>query len=102
MSKGMIFLGAVFVLFFLTSCASTETVTPKGFSGSAELFKINNAGTVIVKGYNKDQPIHWVFVECENIFRGCYMRCQGPANKCKSIAEKSDLEVTHIATKNTK
>jgi hypothetical protein len=97
MNKVMVFLGAIFVLFFLTSCTSTETVAPKAFSGSAEIFKVNNAGTVVVKGYNKEQPMHWVFVECENL-RGCYMRCQGPVNKCKSIAKKSDLDISHIET----
>jgi hypothetical protein len=102
MNKGMIFLGAIFVLFLLNSCTSTVTVTPKGFSGSAQIFKVNNAGTVVVKGYNKEQPMHWVFVECENELRGCYMRCQGPVNKCKSIAKKSELEVSHIETNHAK
>jgi len=97
MNKGMVFLGTIFVLFFLTSCTSTGTVVPKAFPGSAELFKVNNAGTVEVKGYIKeDQPMHWVFVECENQLRGCYMRCQGPKKICKSIATKSGLKNQYV------
>ena len=102
MNKGMVFLGAIFVIFFLTSCTSTVTIVPKAFSGSAEIFKVNDEGTVVVKGFNKEQPMHWVFVECENQLRGCYMRCQGPKKICKSIVEKSDLEVSHIATNHVK
>ena len=97
MNKGMVFLGAIFSLFFLTSCSSTQTVVPKAFPGSAELFKVNNAGTVEVKGYSKEeQPMHWVFVECENQLRGCYMRCQGPKNICQSIASKSGLKNEYV------
>jgi hypothetical protein len=96
MNKGMVFLGAIFSLFFLTSCSSTQTVVPKAFPGSAELFKVNNAGTVVVKENNKEQPMHWVFVECENLLRGCYMRCQGPKKICKSIATKSGLKNQYV------
>ena len=96
MNKGMVFLGAIISLFFFTSCSSTQTVVPKAFPGSAELFKVNNAGTVVVKGYNKEQPMHWVFVECENILRGCYMRCQGPKNICQSISSKSGLKNEYV------
>jgi hypothetical protein len=97
MNNGMVFLGTIFLLLFLTSCTSTGTVAPKAFPGSAELFKVNNAGTVVVKGYNKEeQPMHWVFVECENKLRGCYMRCQGPKNICQSIASKSGLKNEYI------
>ena len=96
MNKGMVFLGTIFVLLFLTSCTSTGTVVPKAFPGSAELFKVNNAGTVVVKGYNKEQPMHWVFVECENQLRGCYMRCQGPKNICQSISSKSGLKNEYV------
>ena len=96
MNKGMVFLGGIFALFFLTSCTSTETIAPKAFSGSAEIFKVNNAGTVVVKGYNKEQPMHWVFVECENQLRGCYMRCQGQIDSCKRVAKNSQIEVEYI------
>ena len=97
MKKRIIFLGTVLVIFFLASCSSTQSVVPKAFPGSAELFKVNNAGTVVVKGHNiKDQPMHWVFVECENHLRGCYMRCQGPKNICKSIASKSGLKNEYV------
>jgi hypothetical protein len=96
MNKGMVFLGTIISLFFLTSCSSTQTVVPKAFSGSNELFKVNNAGTVVVKGNNKEQPMHWVFVECENQLRGCYMRCQGPKKICKSIATKSGLKNQYV------
>ena len=97
MKKRIVIFGTVLAIFFLTSCSSTQSVVPKAFPGSAELFKVNNAGTVVVKGYNiDDQPMHWVFVECENHLRGCYMRCQGPKNICKSIAAKSGLKNEYV------
>jgi hypothetical protein len=96
MKKRIVFLVTVLAIIFLTSCSSTQTVVPKAFSGSAELFKVNNAGTVVVKGSNKVQPMHWVFVECENHLRGCYMRCQGPKNICQSIAAKSGLKNVYV------
>lgn len=102
MNKGIVLLGTIFALFFLTSCASDGTVVPKAFPGSAELFKVNDEGTVQVKGYDmKDQSIHWVFVSCD-YWSGCYMRCQGPANTCKDIAKKSDLDVAYVQTNHTK
>jgi hypothetical protein len=97
MKKRIVLLVTVLAILFLTSCSSTQTVVPKAFPGSAELFKVNNAGTVIVKGYNnEEQPMHWVFVECENLLRGCYMRCQGPKNMCQSIASKSGLKNEYV------
>ena len=96
MKKRIVIFGTVLAIFFLTSCSSTQSVVPKAFPGSAELFKVNNAGTVVVKGNNKEQPMHWVFVECENQLRGCYMRCQGPKKICKSIATKSGLKNQYV------
>ena len=97
MKKRIGFLVTVLAIFFLTSCSSTQTVVPKAFPGSADLFKVNNAGTVEVKGYSKEeQPMHWVFVECENQLRGCYMRCQGPKKICQSIATKSGLKNEYV------
>ena len=99
MKKRIVIFGTVLAIFFLTSCSSTQSVVPKAFPGSAELFKVNNAGTVVLKGYNKEQPMHWVFVECNhwgNKIRGCYMRCQGPKNICKSIAAKSGLKNEYV------
>ena len=98
MKKVMVLLKAMLILFFLTSCASHGTTVPKPFSGSAEIFQVNDAGTVKVKGYDmKNQPTHWTFVHCD-YWTGCYMRCQGPGKICKSIAKKSDLRITHILT----
>ena len=98
MNKVTVLLEAIFALFFLTSCAGTGTVVAKPFSGSAEIFKVNDEGTVEVKGYDmKNQPQHWVFVRCD-YWSGCYMRCQGPVKICKSIAEKSGLKVSLIQT----
>ena len=89
MNKGMVFLGAIFVLFFLTSCASNGTVVPRAFPGSAEIFKVNDEGTVEVKGYDMtDQPKNWVFVRCK-YWSGCYMRCQGKIDSCKQVATDS-------------
>jgi hypothetical protein len=97
MNKKIVFLVTVLAIFFITSCSSTQSVVPKAFSGSADLFKVNNAGTVVVKGYSKEeQSMHWVFVECENQLRGCYMRCQGPKNICQSISSKSGLKNEYV------
>jgi hypothetical protein len=102
MNKGTVLLGAILVLLFSTSCASNGTAVPKAFPGSAEIFKVNDEGTVEVKGFDiKDQSLHWVFVRCD-YWSGCYMLCQGPVKTCKSIAIKSDLDVTHIQTNHTK
>jgi hypothetical protein len=97
MKKRIVFLVNILAIFFLTSCSSTQTVVPKAFPGSAQLFEVNDSGTVVVKGYDKEnQSMHWVFVECENLLRGCYMRCQGPQNICRSIATKSGLKDEYI------
>ena len=102
MVKRSVLLEAIFALFFLTSCASNGTMVAKAFPGSAEIFKVSDDGTVEVKGYDlKDQPMHWVFVRCD-YWSGCYMRCQGPAKTCKSIATKSDLKFSYIQTNHTK
>jgi hypothetical protein len=102
MNKGTVLLGAMLALFFSTSCASNKTVVPKEFPGSAEIFKVNDEGTLEVKGYDmKDQSVHWVFVECD-YWSGCYIRCQGPVKNCKSIATKSELKISHIQSNHTK
>ena len=96
MKKVMVLLKAMLILLFLTSCASHGTTVPKAFIGSAEIFQVDDTGTVKVKGYNlKNQPTHWAFVHCD-YWSGCYMRCQGPKKICKSIAEKSDLKGINI------
>ena len=98
MKKVMVLLKAMLILLFLTSCASHGTTVPKAFIGSAEIFQVDDTGTVKVTGYNlKNQPTHWAFVHCD-YWSGCYMRCQGPKKICKSIAEKSDLKVINILT----
>ena len=98
MNKGIALLGAISVLFLFTSCASNHAAVPKAFPGSPEIFNVNNEGTVEVKVANiKNQPMHWVFVNC-NHWSGCYMRCQGPAKTCKSIAKTSGLKISHILT----
>ena len=98
MNKGIVLIGAISALLIFTSCASNHAAVPKAFPGSPEIFKVNNKGTVEVKVDDiKNQPIHWVFVNC-NHWSGCYMRCQGPAKTCKSIAKKSGLKISHILT----
>ena len=98
MNKGIVLIGAISALLIFTSCASNHAAVPKAFPGSPEIFKVNNKGTVEVKGDNlKNQPMHWVFVNC-NHWSGCYMRCQGPAKTCKRIAKKSGLKISHILT----
>ena len=98
MKKVMVLLEAMLIVLFLTSCASHGTTVPKAFIGSAEIFQVDDTGTVKVKGYNlKYQPTHWAFVHCD-YWSGCYMRWHGPKKICKSIAEKSDLKVINILT----
>ena len=98
MNKGVVLLVAISALFLFISCASNHAAVPKAFPGSHGLFKVNNVGTVEVKVDNiKNQPMHWIFVSCSH-WSGCYMRCQGPAKTCKSIAKKSGLKISHILT----
>ena len=98
MKKVTVLLQAILIPLFLTSCASHGTTVPKAFTGSAEIFQVDDTGTVKVKGYNlKYQPKHWAFVHCD-YWTGCYIRCQGPKKICKSIAEKSDLKIINILT----
>lgn len=98
MKKGVVLLGVLLALFLLTSCASDGTVLSKSFPDSAKVFRVNDLGTIEVKGYEtKGQPMHWLFVHCDH-WSGCYMRCQGPLNACKSIAAKSGLDVNYIQT----
>ena len=98
MKKVMVLLEAMLIVLFLTSCASHGTTVPNPFFGSAEMFQVDDTGTVKVKGYNlKHQPTHWAFVHCD-YWAGCYIRCQGPKKICKSISEKSDLKVINILT----
>jgi hypothetical protein len=103
MNKRIIFVGAIFTIFFLTSCTSSNrAIVPKEFPGSAKMYKLDDKGNVEVKGYDmRDQDMHWVFVRCD-YWSGCYLRCQGPINKCKNIAEKSGLKVSYIETNHTK
>lgn len=101
MNKGIVLLSIILV-FLLTSCASNPVAVPKAFEGSSKIFKVNTNGTVEVKINNlKDQPMHWVFIHC-NHWSGCYMRCQGPAKTCKSIAKKSGLKISHILARKKK
>ena len=97
MRKGIVLLG-IMLAFLLTSCASNPAAVPKAFEGSSKIFKVNINGTVEVKENNlKDQPMHWIFIHCAH-WSGCYMRCQGPAKTCKSIAKKSGLKISHTLT----
>ena len=98
MNKGIVLLSIILV-FLLTSCASSPAAVPKAFEGSSKIFKVNTNGTVEVKINNlKDQPMHWVFIKCDH-WSGCYMRCQGPAKTCKSIAKKSGLKISYTLTR---
>tara|TARA_B100000686_G_C15856052_1_gene509556 strand:- start:161 stop:469 length:309 start_codon:yes stop_codon:yes gene_type:complete len=102
MNKGIVLLGTILALVLFTSCASNHAAIPKAFPGSPEIFNVNNEGTVEVKVDNlTNQPMHWVFVNC-NHWSGCYMRCQGPAKTCKSIAKKSGLKISHTMTNKSK
>ena len=96
MKKVLVLLKAMLIFFFLTSCAPHGTTIPKPFIGSAEIFQVDDTGTVKVKGYDmKNQSTHWTFVHCD-YWTGCYMRCKGPGKICKSIAKKSGLRIIHI------
>ena len=58
MKKVMVLLKAMLILLFLTSCASHGTTVPKAFIGSAEIFQVDDTGTVKVKGYNLKISAH--------------------------------------------
>ncbi len=100
MKKGIVFLGAMFALVFLSSCTTVGVVTPKAFPGADKIFSVNDEGTVNIKGVDlKSEPTHWLYVQCEH-WAGCYMRCQGPIGTCKEVANKSELEISHTASVN--
>ena len=82
----------VFVILFLTSCASNgilsaaDGILVSKNPGSVKNFSVNEKGTVEILGQKRITEMHWIYVECDH-WSGCYMRCQGKIDSCTQIAE---------------
>ncbi len=88
----------VFVVSFLTSCASNGIVLPKTIPGAVKTYTVNQQGTVEILGQDmKAQPKHWLYIRC-NHWSGCYMRCQGEIKSCKKVARDSNFLVGYVGS----
>ena len=88
----------VFVVSFLTSCASNGIVLPKTIPGAVKTYTVNQQGTVEILGQDmRTQPTHWLYIRC-NHWSGCYMRCQGEIKSCKKVAGDSNFPVGYVGS----
>ena len=88
----------VFVVSFLTSCASNGIVLSKTIPGAVKTYTVNQKGTVeILVQDMKAQPKHWLYIRC-NHWSGCYMRCQGEIKSCKKVAKDSEFLVGYVVS----
>ena len=91
----------IFIILFLTSCASNGMFSASNgiFSaadgilvsknpGSVKTFSVNDKGTVEILGQKRITNMHWFYVECDH-WSGCYMRCEGKIDSCKQVATDS-------------
>ena len=98
MKKGMELILIIFVIFFLTSCASNGIVLPKTIPGAVKTYTVNQKGTVEILGQDmKAQPKHWLYIRC-NHWSGCYMHCQGEIKSCKKVAKDSEFLVGYVVS----
>tara|TARA_Y100000758_G_C15802555_1_gene331467 strand:+ start:60 stop:383 length:324 start_codon:yes stop_codon:yes gene_type:complete len=85
----------VFVVSFLTSCASNGILT---IPGAVKTYTVNQKGTVEILGQDmKAQPKHWLYIRC-NHWSGCYMHCQGEIKSCKKVAKDSEFLVGYVVS----
>ena len=88
----------VFVVSFLTSCASNGTALHKTIPGAVKTYTVNQKGTVEILGQDmKAQSKHWLYIRC-NHWSGCYMRCQGEIKSCKKVARYSNFLVEYVGS----
>jgi hypothetical protein len=97
MKKGLRLIVIVFVLSFLTSCATNGITLPKTIPGAVKTYTVNETGTVEMLGQDMTtQPKHWLYVRCDH-WSGCYMRCQGEINSCKKVATDSGFQISYVS-----
>ena len=98
MKKGMELILIIFVISFLTSCASNGTALHKTIPGAVKTYTVNQKGTVEILGQDmKAQPKHWLYIRC-NHWSGCYMHCQGEIKSCKKVAKDSEFLVGYVVS----
>jgi hypothetical protein len=100
MREKTIFLGLVFLIFYLSSC-STILIKPEGSIGSVD-YRVTSENrsekTVEILAQEKNKLLHWIYLSCDYIF-GCYMRCEGPINSCMKVATLGKFNMKYIMTK---
>ena len=88
----------IFVISFLTSCASNGIALHKTIPGAVKTYTVNQQGTVEILGQDmRTQPTHWLYIRC-NHWSGCYMRCQGEIKSCKKVARDSNFLVDYVGS----
>ena len=88
----------IFVISFLTSCASNGIALHKTIPGAVKTYTVNQQGTVEILGQDmRTQPTHWLYIRC-NHWSGCYMRCQGEIKSCKKVARDSNFPVGYVGS----
>ena len=98
MKKGMELILIIFVISFLTSCASNGIALHKTIPGAVKTYTVNQQGTVEILGQDmRTQPTHWLYIRC-NHWSGCYMRCQGEIKSCKKVARDSNFLVDYVGS----
>jgi hypothetical protein len=100
MREKIIFLGLIFLVFYLSSCSSILIKT----EGSTEDVNFKVTGeterekTVEIISQEKNKLLHWLYLNCNYIF-GCYMRCEGPINSCIKAASVGQFDIKYIISK---
>ena len=98
MKKGIELILIIFVISFLTSCASHGIPLHKTIPGAVKTYTVNQKGTVEILGQDmKAQSKHWLYIRC-NHWSGCYMRCQGEIKSCKKVAKDSEFLVGYVVS----
>ena len=88
----------IFVISFLTSCASNGIALHKTIPVAVKTYTVNQQGTVEILGQDmRTQPTHWLYIRC-NHWSGCYMRCQGEIKSCKKVARDSNFLVDYVGS----
>ena len=98
MKKGIELILIIFVISFLTSCASHGIALHKTIPGAVKTYTVNQEGTVEILDQDlRTQPTHWLYIRC-NHWSGCYMRCQGEIKSCKKVARDSNFLVGYVGS----
>jgi hypothetical protein len=100
MRREIIFLGLIFLVFYLSSCSTILIKT----EGTPEVVNFKVIGetdsqmTVKIINQEKNKFLHWLYLDCNYIF-GCYMRCEGPIDSCIKAASTGQFGIKYIVSK---